>query len=218
MKYHDISPMISSRTAVFPGDREFRRNISLDFKTGANLLLSSIETTLHLGAHADSVSHYHSAGGGIEQRKLSAYFGKSQVIEVQVPRGARVYPQHLKGSIEAPRVLFKTSSFPDSEHWNSDFNSLSPELIHFLHEKGVILVGLDTPSVDPETSKALESHQALYQTSMAVLEGLELSKVPEGSYQLVALPLRLKDADASPVRAILIEGSEHFPQSLLRDF
>jgi arylformamidase len=217
MKYYDVSPLISNRTAVFPGDQKYQRTVSLDFKSGSNLLLSSVETTLHLGAHADSVSHYHPSGGGIEKRKLAAYFGKAQVIEVTLPRGERILPSHLKAQVQAPRVLFKTQSFPDPDHWNSDFNSLSPELIHFLSKSGVILVGIDTPSVDPEASKPLESHQALFQTGMSVLEGLCLSQVPAGFYQLVALPLRLEDADASPVRAILIEGCEFFPQSFLQD-
>lgn len=177
----------------------------MDTKQGDHLGLSWVKTTLHLGAHADAVNHYHAEGGGIEERSLEDYYGPCQVIHLRKPRGERIYPADLmKETILAPRILFRTDSFPDPNFWNSDFNSLSPELIHFLSEKGVRLVGIDTPSVDPETSKALESHAALFQTGMAVLEGLDLRNAETGIYQLAAFPLRILDADASPVRAVLI--------------
>jgi arylformamidase len=214
MKVFDITPEISSGIAVFPGDVAFSREVSLDFEKGDHLRLSSIRTTLHLGAHADSSSHYHAQGLGVEERPLLAYFGSVQVISVPQKKAARISPQDLKTKIKAPRVLLKTASFPDPRHWNNDFMSLSPELIHFLHSQGVILVGIDTPSVDPAESKALESHQALYETKMAVLEGLVLRKVPDGIYSMVALPLPIQNADASPVRALLFDEPALFPDQV----
>lgn len=204
MKIWDISPLISEKTAVFPGDVPYSREVSMAFPTD-HLTLSSIRSTLHIGAHADAGVHYHSNGKGIDQRELERFLGNCQVISVKIPRGERILPSHVTAKIDAPRVLFHTDSFPNPEEWNGDFNSLSPELIHFLHDKGVITVGIDTPSVDPATSKALESHQALHETGMAVLEGIILNQVKDGIYTLVALPLPLQGADASPVRAILLE-------------
>ena len=205
MKYLDISPPISAKTAVFPGDQPFARTIALDFNNHDNLLLSSIQTSLHIGAHADAPNHYHPAGGDIATRPLDYYLGPCQVIWVDLPAGRRILPGHLADKpITAKRVLFRTNSFPDPTRWNSDFNSVSPELIDYLADRGVCLVGIDTPSVDPEQSKILESHQAVYRRDLAILEGLVLTEVPEGEYYLVALPLRLEGADASPVRAILI--------------
>lgn len=207
MKIWDISPLISEKTAVFPGDVPFSRNIAMDTKQGQHLTLSSINTTLHIGAHADAGNHYHREGSGIEARELERYLGPCQVVEVKLPRGERIRPEHIRGKkITAARVLFKTGSFPDPNRWNDDFNSLSPELIDELAERGVRLVGIDTPSVDPVDSKALESHQALHRNDLAVLEGIALDQVSEGTYTLVALPLRIKDADASPVRAVLVAG------------
>lgn len=206
MKIWDISPTITKDIAVFPGDVPFSRKVSLSFPED-HLALSSITTTLHLGAHADSSSHYHAEGLGVDQRPLESYLGACQVVEVSLKRGARILPQDISQAIEAPRVLFKTLSFPDPNAWNEDFNSLSPELIDWLAAQGVCTVGIDTPSVDPADSKALESHQALHRQSMAVLEGLILKGVKPGLYSLIALPLRLKDADASPVRAILLEAN-----------
>ena len=105
--------------------------------------------------------------------------------------------------LEAPRVLLRTGTFPEPEGWNSDFASLSPELVDALAAAGVVLVGIDTPSVDPFDDAELESHRALRRHGIANLEGLVLGHVPPGRYTLIALPLPLEGADASPVRAAL---------------
>lgn len=207
--YYDISPEISERSAAFPGDTPFSRKIAQSFEKNDSLLLSSIQLSPHLGAHADAPSHYHPKGMGIAERDLHYYFGPCQVISVWVPRGERILPQHIAGiPIIAQRVLFKTGSFPSPETWNGDFNSFSPELIDELAQKGVILVGLDTPSVDLAADQELLSHQAVWRNNLAILEGLVLQDVPDGEYFLVALPLRIRDADASPVRAILVKNHE----------
>ncbi len=199
----DISPLISERSAVWPGDVPFSRFVSSAMDQGGNLELSSITTTLHLGAHADAPSHYVREGPGMSDAELSSYIGPCQVVRVSLPRGERIMPHHV-GEIRVPRVLFRTDSFPDPEHFTTDFNSLSPVLIDYLHSQGCVLAGLDTPSVDPFESTALESHQALARTGMCNLEGLALDQVEPGLYTLVALPLKIEGADASPVRAILM--------------
>lgn len=204
-KIIDISPTISPSIAVFPGDVAFTRSVSLDFQKGDHLTLSSITATLHLGAHADATNHYHRDGKGIAARDLNLYYGKCQVIRVKIKSGARIFPADLeKIKITAPRILFCTNSFPNPDSWNSDFNSLSPELVAFLAKKKVKLIGVDTPSVDPENSKNLESHNAIYKHKLAILEGLVLKHVKTGIYTLIALPLKIQNADASPVRAVLI--------------
>lgn len=206
MQYYDISPLISEEMAVFPGDKEFSRKVVMDTKSGDHLTLSEITTTVHIGAHADATNHFHVEGEGIEKRPLETYMGACQVMHVEVEPGARIYPKDLKGKVEAERVLLYTNSYPDPNQWTEKFNSLSPELVEFLAEKKVKLVGIDTPSVDPHDSKGLESHQALWRHNVAVLEGITLVDVPEGLYTLMALPLNIKDADASPVRAVLIQS------------
>jgi arylformamidase len=100
-------------------------------------------------------------------------------------------------------VLLATGTYPDPETFNEDFAALSAALVEFLHERGVILIGVDTPSVDPFSSKELPAHKTFLRCDMAILEGLILKDVPEGMYELIALPLRLVGFDASPVRAIL---------------
>ena len=109
----------------------------------------------------------------------------------------------LSGPIQAPRVLLATGTYPDSEDFNEDFAALAPELVEDLHRQGVKLIGIDTPSVDLFDSKDLPSHRQFLKHDMAILEGLLLKDVPEGLYELIALPLKLVGFDASPVRAIL---------------
>jgi arylformamidase len=204
-EYFEISPLVSESIAVFPGDAPFRRHISLSFANGNHLELSSISGTVHLGAHADATNHYSAKGEGVELRNVMDYIGPCQVVQVCAAKGERLTLKEWAGrKITAPRILFATGSYPDPERWNDDFNSLSPELINYLASAKVRLVGIDTPSVDPANSKQLESHKALWQHKLAVLEGLVLKHVPEGEYDLVAAPLRLKGLDASPVRAILL--------------
>ncbi len=206
MDYIDISPTLSGRIAVYPGDKPFRREVAMSFEAGDHLALSSLETTVHVGAHVDAPNHYHPDGCDIASRDLGYYLGECQVVSVEVEPGARIYPRDLEGvEIRARRLLFATGSFPDPDRWRSDFNALSPELVHWLADRGVILVGIDTPSIDPEQSKALESHQAVAARDMAILEGVVLSAAPAGLYWLMALPLKIEGADASPVRAVLLK-------------
>jgi len=200
----DISPVISSRLGVWPGDTGFSREVCLDTNQGDNITLSAIRTTLHLGAHVDAPNHYRAGTKAIEERALERYYGPCQVMRVELSRGKRIRPQHLSAAIVAPRLLFHTGSFPNPESWNSDFNALSAELVEYLSAAGVRLVGLDTPSIDLEEDKDLESHQAVADHDMAILEGVVLSDVEPGLYTLCALPLSIEGADASPVRAVLI--------------
>ena len=200
----DISPLVDPSIAVWPGDTPFRRNVSLDMSEGANLTLSDVTTTVHIGAHADAPSHYSASGEDIATRALHYYVGPCMVLHVENVRGRRILPRDLEGKrITAARVLLRTGTFPDPRTFNEDFASLSPELVDWLHSIGVITIGIDTPSVDPFDDKVLEAHQALARHDMANLEGLVLDGAAEGRYELIALPLKLAGADGSPVRAVL---------------
>ena len=201
----DISPLLSAEIAVWPGDVPFTRNENLRISDGSNIDLSSIHTTVHLGAHTDAPSHYLDEGVGIGDRDLSYYYGDAQVMRVEVGRGERIRQSHLTGPILAPRMLFRTETYPDPNQFNADFASLSPSLIEWLAQEGVRLVGIDTPSIDPAESKDLPSHAMVAAHDMAILEGIVLDHVQDGVYTLMALPLRLAGADASPVRAVLLE-------------
>lgn len=204
MRLIDISPLVHDGIAVWPGDVPYRGSKSLQISEGANLDLGAMHTTYHVGAHADAASHYVQGGADVASMPLGHYYGPCQVVEADVDRGARVRAEDLRQPVEAPRVLLKTGTFPDAEAWNEDFAALDPALVDHLAARGVVLVGIDTPSVDLMHDKELRSHRRLHGNGMANLEGLVLHDVDPGRYTLVALPLRLKDADASPVRAVLV--------------
>jgi arylformamidase len=199
---YDITPPISERLKVWPGDTPPTRDVLCDLGRGDNITLSTLHATVHLGAHADAPNHYGAGAPAIDRRSLDYYLGPCQVIHVAVGRGSLVKPDMVP-AITQPRVLLATGTFPDPEHFNEDFAALSPELVEALHRQGVVLVGIDTPSVDPFFSKDLPAHQAFLRCDMAILEGLVLAAVPEGVYELIALPLKLVGFDASPVRAVL---------------
>ena len=200
----DISPTITARIAVWPGDTPYAYKANLRIAEGANIDLGEITSTVHLGAHADSSSHYAATGRGVEARPLDVYYGDCQVVSVEVGRGERVRPKLLPAGPFAERVLFKTGTYPNPDEFNEDFAALSAALLDFLADRGVKLVGIDTPSVDLFADKQLEAHQVLFRRDLAVLEGLVLEDVSEGRYTLIALPLKLEGADASPVRAALL--------------
>lgn len=200
---YDITPIISNRLAVWPGDTPPRREVLLDLQRGDSITLSSLHATVHLGAHADAPSHYGKNAPTIDEVPLEVYLGRCQVVRVPVAHGKRVSPEMVPWPVHAERVLIATGTYPDLEQFTQNFAALEPELVQHLHREGVCLVGIDTPSVDLFDSKDLPTHQACRACGMAILEGLLLRGVPEGLYELIALPLKLQGFDASPVRAIL---------------
>jgi arylformamidase len=203
MKILDISPLISTKLAVWPGDTPLRRDVLCDIGQGSNIDLSTIHTTVHIGAHADAPRHYHKDGVTMESVSLDAYLGNCYVHSVTGK--SLIEPSDCKAAVDsgAKRILFRTKSFPDPNNFNTDFTAFSAGAIELLGKAGVILIGIDTPSVDPFTSKDLPAHQMLFRYKIANIEGLILDEAHDGHYELIALPLRLDGFDASPVRAIL---------------
>lgn len=202
----DISPAVSAATPVFPGDTPFSSAWTWSLGPGCPVNVSEIRLSPHTGAHADAPLHYDSAGAGIGEVALEPYLGPCRVIHV-IGVGALIEPRHVEAALAGlpPRVLVRTYERAPVERWDSGFTAFAPATLELLASHGVTLVGLDTPSLDPETSKTLDSHQVVRRHRMAVLEGLVLDAVPAGDYELIALPLRLAGLDASPVRAVLRE-------------
>ena len=200
---YDISPPITPRLAVWPGDTPPSREVLLELARGDSVTLSTLHATVHLGAHADAPSHYARGAPDIAQRPLERYLGPCEVMRVSVARGRRIGPAELPRAVQAPRLLLATGSYPDPARFTEDFAALAPELVDALHAAGVRLIGIDTPSVDLFASKELPAHRRCLAHDIAILEGLVLDGVPEGSYELIALPLALAGFDASPVRAVL---------------
>ena len=205
----DISPALTTDIAVWPGDTPLSREILCTIEAGASVTLSTLRATVHLGAHADGINHYGGGAAGIEAFPLERYLGPCHVVRARAERragGMRVAIADLDidlSAIRHPRVLIHTGTFPDFTSWNTDFAGLDPALVDALADRGVTLVGVDTPSVDVQESKDLPAHKRFLARGVSILEGLRLAHVAPGEHELIALPLPLVGFDASPVRAVL---------------
>jgi arylformamidase len=205
LRLWDISPLIAPNAPVFPGDEPFRLAWTARLGPGCPVNLSAVTMSPHVGAHADAPLHYANGAPAIDEVALDAYLGRCRVIHAigAGPLITVVHLQHAEPDLP-PRVLVRCCEHADTV-WNPAFTAYSPDAIDWLAERGVRLVGIDTPSVDPADSKPLHSHQLLRKHDLRVLENLVLDDVPAGDYELIALPLKLRGACASPVRAILRE-------------
>ncbi len=203
----DISPPVSSGSPLFPGDTAYSQRWTAEIGPGCPVNLSAITMSPHIGAHADAPLHYGPGAKTIGEVDLAPYLGLCRVIHA-IGCGSLVRPEHLAHAAESlpPRMLVRTCVKAPTT-WSAEFAAFAPETIAWLASKGVRLVGIDSQSVDPADSKTLESHRLLLAHDLRVLENLVLDDVPEGDYELIALPLKLTTADASPVRAVLRELS-----------
>ena len=204
-KLWDISPPIAPDSPLFPGDTGYSQQWTATIAPGCPVNLSAITMSPHIGAHADAPLHYGDGAATIGQVDLAPYLGPCRVIHA-IGCGPLVRPEHLAHALHdvPPRVLVRTCVNAPTA-WSPEFSAFAPETIGALAALGVQLVGIDSQSVDPADSKALESHHNLLRLNLRVLENLVLDEVPAGDYELIALPLKLMLADASPVRAILRE-------------
>jgi arylformamidase len=199
----DISPPVSSSTPAFPGDTTYQQRWSAEIGPGCPVNVSAITLSPHLGAHADAPLHYGKDAAAIGEVDLDPFLGACRVIHA-IDKGPLITPAHLQHAATdlPPRVLVRTCNTAPRT-WSDKFSAFAPETIAWLASLGVKLVGIDSQSVDPADSKTLDSHLQLLAHDMRVLENLVLDEVPAGDYELIALPLKLITACASPVRAVL---------------
>jgi len=199
----DLSPPVGPDTPVYPGDQPYAQRWTATLGPDSAANVSAVTLSPHVGAHADAPLHFAHGAPAIGALDLDPFLGRCRVIHA-LDCGPLIRPAHLVHAAEGlpPRVLVRTCARAATT-WRDDFSAFAPETIDWLAEQGVRLVGLDTPSVDPADSTALDSHLHLLKRDLRVLENLVLDEVPEGDYELIALPLRWMTAEASPVRAIL---------------
>ena len=199
----DISPAVHADTPVFPGDTPYQQQWCATIAPGCPVNVSSITLSPHVGAHADAPLHYDAQGASVGELALEPFLGPCRVVHA-IGCGPLIEWHHLQHAlIDLPaRVLVRTYAQAPTQ-WDAQLAAYAPATIERLADLGVQLVGIDTASIDPASSKALESHQVIRRRGLRVLENLVLDDVPEGDYELIALPLKLTSADASPVRAVL---------------
>ena len=203
-KLWDISPPVNASTPVFPGDTAYAQQWVARIEPGCPVNVSAITLSPHVGAHADAPLHYDPSGAAIGAVELDAFLGPCRVIHA-IGCGPLVRPEHLAHALDQlpPRVLVRVYRLQPQDRFDNALPAFAPETVSLLADRGVNLIGIDSASIDPADSKTLESHQVIRRRGLRVLENLLLDDVPEGDYELIALPLKLTTADASPVRAVL---------------
>jgi arylformamidase len=200
----DISPPLSVGMGVFPGDAAFEVAQTFAIGPGCPVNVARIAMSTHCGAHVDAPLHYDPAGASIDALDLDDFIGPARVIDARGP-GLLCRFEEIEPALDRapPRLLFRLMEGDDHFSWPTGFRALAPEAVERLAQAGTRLIGVDVPSVDPETSKELPSHMACRRHDIRIVENLVLGGVMPGDYELIALPLRLKGLDAAPVRAVL---------------
>ena len=198
----DISRPLMADTACWPGDVPFAFRLGWTITSGASVNVGSVQTSVHTATHCDAPFHFEEAGATIERLPLDLFVGPAWVVDV---RGTSRWRDRLNGLdfTDTPRVLFHTGGWPDTSRFPDAIPVMEPGLPDWLADRGVRLIGVDLPSVDPLDSKTLDVHHALGRRGIIIVEGLWLADVPTGRYELIALPLRIVGADGSPMRAVL---------------
>lgn len=204
MEFFDISRTLFEGMAVWPGDPEFSRTQSLSMEEGAASNVSLIALGSHTGTHVDAPLHLIRTGTDVALLPLSHFVGPARVLDL-VGRKC-ILPGHLEG-IDwqgVRRVLFKTCDHPSPDRlFDQNYTCLDQKAAEFLVGKGILLVGIDTPSVDPFDSTDLLAHKTLLSSGVVIVEGLALDLISPGDYWLACLPLKIAGSDGSPVRAVL---------------
>ncbi len=204
-KLYDISRAMNAAMAVWAGDDAFELRRTGHIADGSPVNVSTLSLSAHTGTHVDAPYHFEDDAPTLDKVDLSAYWGPAQVVTVNKSSGP-LTPDDFAGYDlgRAPRLLIHSpNSEADPNVFPNGFVHPSPALADHLGRLDVVLYGADAPSMDPQNSKDLAGHHALQRNNILILEGLDLSDVPDGLYELVALPLRLIDGDGSPVRAVL---------------
>jgi arylformamidase len=207
---YDISQTLRASLPVWPGDGAFECGVTAEVAAGSSVTLHRFAMSSQSGTHAESARHVRDDSASLDELELGVFWGLCTVVDVSAGVGpvlaSEVLPKlsafaSVSASLE--RVLLRTFAKPNWSTWPADFRPIASGLIDEIAARGGRLIGTDAPSIDPASSKTLEAHHAAHRARMAILEGLVLDQIPEGVYELVALPLPIKAVEATPVRAVL---------------
>ncbi|MBT3367540.1 MAG: cyclase family protein [Nitrospina sp.] len=210
MKFYDVSVPISDELPVWPGDPGISMELTCSLARGDSANVTQLEMGVHTGTHIDAPSHFEPGGKTIDQLPMEILTGTCRVVEIphstESIGPAELEKLDLSGVI---RILFKTKNSKfwarEEKKFQKKFVHLSKEGASFLVEHGIKLVGIDYLSVEQFASPDHATHHILLRNQVIIVEGLNLSGISEGEYELIALPIKLKGADGAPARVILRE-------------
>ena len=197
--------MLNSDVAEWPGDTPFQFLVNWTKQQSGSVNVGQITTSTHIGTHIDAPFHFDEQGKKVHELPLENYIVDAIVIDVS---GQDVISRALIQEVDtasAQAVLFRTNAWNNRMLFPEEIPAFEVEVVEWMVENGIVLFGVDLPSVDAITSKDLPMHHALGTAGRYILEGLVLDEIAEGTYKLIALPLKIEGADGSPVRAVLLE-------------
>lgn len=208
-RIYDISTPVKSGGVIYPGNPEIRIEPQQAIAKGAGANVSSISFGSHTGTHVDAAKHFFDDGQTVDRIPLEKLIGPAILVAFPddlMSITASDLQQHDLGS--HTRVLLRTrnSALLRRPEFVKDYTFLAPDGAQYLVDRGVELVGVDYLSIEQFHSGHHRTHLTLLEKAVVIVEGLDLSDPPPGSYQLVCLPLRLADLDGAPARAVLIEA------------
>jgi arylformamidase len=198
--FYDITHALSEDTPVYPGDIEPR----FSQEDCGQYLLTGLRMSTHSGTHIDAPSHYLKNNESIDRIPLAALIGPCRVIDLSGIPG-EITADDLKDRIEGTRRILLKTGCNFYGQFDPDYISLSVSAATTISARGIIAVGIDSPSIEKFHGTG-EVHRELLGKGIVVIEYLDLSAVPEGDYQMVALPLRLRGLDGSPARVVLYDS------------
>jgi arylformamidase len=206
--FYDITRTLTPRTAVFPGDTPVSIAPVMQMRNGNSCNVTALTMSAHAGTHVDAPLHYSDDGIGIDAVRLDVLMGPARVVTVETT--GEITEEMLRAALPTPhstfpaRLLLHTpASAVPNDVWQPAFAHFSAQAAHWLGANGVRLIGVDTPSVDYVSSKELPAHKTFLRHNVIIMENLCLTDVPDGDYDLIALPLRIAGNDAAPARVVL---------------
>lgn len=206
MKIYDISVPISSDLPVYPGDPEIQMERIMSLENGDVANVTRLCCTTHIGTHIDPPSHFIAGAISVDQLQLETLIGPARVVDVGDVPAITAELLHSCDLGGATRVLFKSRNsdfWPDAKTFREDFVYIAPDAAQLLVERGMRLVGIDYLSVERFDFDEPTTHLTLLGANVVIVEGLALRDVPPGDYELLCLPLKIRDGDGSPARVVL---------------
>jgi arylformamidase len=203
----DISVQLRSGMVHWPNNPPVRIERMLDMDRGDVANVSTIGFGSHTGTHMDAPVHFVRGGEGIDRMPLGATMGRARVIEIQDPVSVKPDELESHGISRGERILFKTRN--SAGRWREDgfieyFVYVSQEAARYLADRGAMIVGVDYISVGGFYEDGPDTHHALPGAGIWIIEGFDdLSGVDPGGHELICLPLKVKDGDGAPARALL---------------